>query len=152
LARDDNREVKEAQVHEAEKLRRRTKKFSLDVVRSVRTLPRSAECDVIVRQVLRSAMSTAANYRAVSRCRSRADFISKLSVVIEEADETMFWLEVLEELGHLSTTELKMECGELVSILAVSLRTARRGLSAPGRRGVPPSAAITNHQSQITNP
>ena len=89
---------------------------------------------VIGRQLLRSGMSVAANYRAVSRSRSRAEFISKMGVVIEEADESLFWLEALSEMGILkdeTIARLLRECGELVSIFVASQRTAKRGAGAP---------------------
>ena len=80
-------------------------------------------------QLLRSGMSVAANYRAVSRSRSRAEFISKIGVVIEEADESLFWLEALSELNIANgrgIEELLREGEELLSIFVASLRTARR--------------------------
>jgi four helix bundle protein len=120
----------EGSLHEAEKLRRRSKAFAFDVVRLVKTLPTSQEAKVIGGQLLRSGMSVAANYRAVSRSRSRAEFISKISVVIEEADESLFWLEALFEMkivnGPAIETLLR-ECEELLSIFVASQRTARRG-------------------------
>ncbi len=76
-----------------EELRERTKRFAIAVVRLFRSLPRTDEARVIGRQLLRSATSVAANYRAVCRARSKAEFIAKVGVVVEEADETVFWLE-----------------------------------------------------------
>jgi four helix bundle protein len=116
-------------LHEAEKLRQRSKAFAFDVVRLVRTLPSTDEARVIGRQLLRSGMSVAANYRAVSRARSRAEFISKIGIVIEESDESLFWLEALSEMGIArgeKTDRLLRECGELVAIFVASQRTARR--------------------------
>jgi len=136
--------------HAAERLRRRTKDFALAVVLSTRTLPRTRECDVIAKQVLRSALSVAANYRAACRCRSRAEFISKINLTLEESDETLFWLEALEDLGFGVTEILQTECKELVRIFAASLRTGRRRAgSIRTERDI--SAAITNHKSQIAN-
>lgn len=89
------------------------------------------------RQLLRSGMSVAANYRAVSRSRSRAEFISKLSVVIQEADESQFWLEALTELQIArtgSTDRLLRECEQLIAIFVASQRTARRRAGVPDRR------------------
>ena len=116
-------------MHEAEKLRRRSKAFAFDIVRLVRVLPGTAEARVIGNQVLRSGMSVAANYRAVSRSRSRAEFISKMGIVIEEADETLFWLEALFEMKIARGEEieqLRYECEGLLSIFVASQRTARR--------------------------
>jgi len=136
--------------HAAEALRCRTKVFALNVVRTVRSLPGTREADVIARQVLRSAMSIAANYRAACRCRSRAEFISKMNVTLEETDETLFWLEALEDLQIVTTETLQAECNELVRIFAASLRTARRR-EASIRTGAEISAPTTNHKSQIAN-
>ena len=76
-------------------LKSRTKQFALVVMRLCRTLPQSPEARIISRQLLRSATSVGANYRAVCRARSTADFTSKLGLVLEEADESLFWLELL---------------------------------------------------------
>ena len=117
---------------QAERLRSRSKSFALDVVRMLRVLPRSAEARVIGRQLLRSGMSVAANYRAVSRSRSRAEFISKIGIVIEEADESLFWLEALSELKIVNGSEINRllyEGEQLLSIFVASQRTARRRAS-----------------------
>jgi four helix bundle protein len=116
-------------LHDAEKLRRRSKAFAFDVVRVVRRLPGTAEARVIGNQILRSGMSVAANYRAVSRSRSRAEFISKIGVEIEETDETLFWLEALIEMEIMRgerIEETRHECEGLLSIFVASQRTARR--------------------------
>lgn len=78
-----------------EELQKRTTNFALRVVRVFRSLPNCAEARVVGNQLLRSGTSVAANYRAACKGRSRADFISKLGIVEEEADETLFWLEFL---------------------------------------------------------
>src|SRR5580698_4035183 len=83
----------------SEILKQRTKHFALLLIRLCRTIPSSQEGRIITRQLLRSATSVAANYRAVCRARSRADFISKLGIVLEEADESLFWLELLVDAG-----------------------------------------------------
>src|SRR5947208_7935827 len=108
-----------------EELRDRTKQFAIRVVRLFKALPRTDEARVLGRQVLRSGTSVAANYRAVCRARSRADFISKLSVVTEEADETVFWLELRVDTGVVSKARLEKlltEAGELVRIFGSSLQ------------------------------
>jgi four helix bundle protein len=110
-------------------LKARTKKFALDVIRYSRTLPRGDEFTIIKRQVIRSATSTAANYRAAQRAKSKADFISKIGTSEEEADESLFWLECLADLATREHSELKrllMENDELVAILTSSRKTARR--------------------------
>jgi four helix bundle protein len=109
-------------------LKTRTKKFALDVIIYSRTLPRGDEFSIIKRQLIRSATSTAANYRAAQRGKSKADFISKIGISEEEADESLFWLECLTELAtheHIELTRLLKESDELVAILTSSRKTAR---------------------------
>ncbi len=113
-------------------MKRRTKQFALLVIRLCRIVPRNEESRIICRQLLRSATSTAANYRAVCRARSHADFISKLGIVLEEIDESSFWLELLMEAGITGREKLDLaltEANELVAIFVASLRTAK-GLRA----------------------
>jgi len=114
-------------------LKDRTKQFALLVIRFCRALPRSQEGLIITRQLLRSCTSVVANYRAVCRARSTADFVSKLGMVLEEEDETLFWLELLND-SRVSerekTAPLLKEANELVSIFVASLRTAK-GLRSP---------------------
>lgn len=114
---------------DADVLRQRTKTFALRVIRMTQQLPRSREADVICRQLLRSATSMAANYRAACRGRSHGDFYSKLCIVVEESDETLFWLELLIEAEIVSTPKLRemlKEANELVAIFAASRATAKR--------------------------
>ena len=80
---------------QSEELKKRTKEFAIRIVKLFRSLPRTEEAGVIGKQMLRSGTSVAANYRAVCRARSRAEFIAKVGVVVEEADETVLWLELL---------------------------------------------------------
>jgi four helix bundle protein len=113
-----------------EELRERTKQFAIRIVKMFRSLPRTEEARVLGRQVLRSGTSVAANYRAVCRSRSRADFVSKLAVVTEEIDETAFWLELLVETGIVPKPKMEnllQEANELVRIFGSSVRTARSG-------------------------
>ena len=112
----------------ADLLKHRTKRFALQVIRLCRALPRSQESSIITRQLLRSATSVGANYRAVCRARSTADFVSKLGIVLEEADETLFWIELLVESGAAHPDKIASthrEANELVSIFVASLRTAK---------------------------
>ena len=91
-------------------------------------MPAGREADVIAKQVLRSGTVVAANYRAAGRSRSRADFISKISIVAEEADETVFWIECLIESEIVKAdllNDLLSEANELLAIVAASQRTAR---------------------------
>ena len=112
----------------AEELKTRTKTFAIRIVRLSQSLPRTNEARVIGNQVLRSGTSMAANYRATCRARSRAEFLSKLGVVVEEADETVFWLELMNEAGIIparQTHDLLAEANELLAIFAASQVTAR---------------------------
>jgi len=122
-----------ASITNSEELKNRTKQFALGVIRLCRKLAPSQEGRIISRQLLRSATSVGANYRAVCRARSSADFISKLGVVLEEADETLFWLEILVEAGIAvpnNTDLLEKEANELVAIFVASLRTAKSNLQS----------------------
>jgi len=115
-------------LNQAQELQDRTKKFAVRIIKAFARLPKKEPERVIGRQFLRSGTSLAANYRAACRARSAADFVSKISVVTEEADETLFWLELLveAELVKLSLIEsLMSECTELVKIFAASVSTAR---------------------------
>jgi four helix bundle protein len=114
--------------YQAEKLKKRTKQFAIRIVRLYRALPRRDEARVIGRQVLRSGTSVAANYRAVCRARSKAEFVAKIGVVVEEIDETVFWLELLVEAGIVPQSRmesLQKEATELLAIFAASQHTAR---------------------------
>jgi len=107
----------------------RTKAFALRVITLVDTLPRSTAGQIIGRQLLRSATSVGANYRAACRAQSRAEFAAKLSVVLEEADETLYWLELLQESTLIKAerlTELMKEANELVAISVAARKTAKR--------------------------
>lgn len=109
-------------------LRDRTKIFAIGIVKLVRVFPSNEESRVIGKQLIRSATSVAANYRAVCRARSKAEFVAKIGIVLEEADETVFWLELLTELNILpmdKTSELYKEANELVAIFSASNQTAR---------------------------
>lgn len=111
-------------------LRARTKKFALDVVRFVRLLPRTDEGIVIGRQLIRAATGVGANYRAVCRSRSRAEFIAKLGVALEEADESAFWLELIVDLRLVAgnrAAKLLDEANQLTAIIAASSITASEG-------------------------
>jgi four helix bundle protein len=111
-----------------EELRNRTKRFALRIIRLFQHLPRTTEPQVLGKQLLRSGTSVGANYRAAGRARSKAEFISKMGIVVEEADETVFWVECLIELGIVKPellTDILDEANELVAIFAASQRTAR---------------------------
>ena len=113
----------------ADAMKLRTKQFAIRIVTVVRSLPRSRDGDVLGKQLLRCGTAVAANYRAVCRSRSHAEFVSKMNVVVEEADETVFWLEMLADTGVVSAEKLELlirEANELLAICAASLRTAKQ--------------------------
>lgn len=114
---------------QAEVLRDRTKRFALLVIKLSRLLPRTPEARVVGTQLLHSATSIASNYRATCRARSKAEFLAKMGVVVEEADETVFWLEVLiegEVLPKQQVDGLLEEANQLVAIFSASRQTARQ--------------------------
>jgi four helix bundle protein len=120
--------MSEIQISRQEELRSRTKRFALRIIRLFRSLPRSTEAQVLGKQLLRSGTSVGANYRSSGRARSKAEFVSKIGIVVEEADESVFWLECLVESGIVKEELLKdllVEANELVAIFASSYRTAR---------------------------
>ncbi len=107
----------------------RTKGFALEIIRFCERLPRDETSRILARQLLRSGTSVGANYRAVHRAKSRADFISKMGTVLEEADESSYWIELLSDSGKVPSTEsapLHREASELVAIAVSSPNTARR--------------------------
>ena len=110
-------------------LKKRTKTFGLQIIRLVESLPNSKTADVIGRQLLRSGTSVGANYRAACRARSRAEFISKMGIVEEETDESIYWMEILQESDLVNADQLKelqREGNELLSIIVSSINTAKR--------------------------
>jgi four helix bundle protein len=109
-------------------LQARTKQFAIRIVKLFRSLPKTEEARVIGKQLLRSGTSVAANHRAVCRARSKAEFIAKVGVVVEEADETVFWLELFAETGIVEQNKLMnllLEANELLAIFEASQRTAK---------------------------
>jgi len=109
-------------------LKARTKQFALRILRLYRSLPAKEEARILGKQLLRSGTSVGANYRAACRARSRTEFIARLGIVLEEADETIFWLELLLEGGiikHEKLDALLKEAEELTSIFVTSICTAK---------------------------
>lgn len=103
--------------------KKKTKKFSLDAIKIFQNLPKTEESRIIGKQFLRSALSVGANYRAVCRARSKAEFFAKLSITVEEADEVLFWVEVLKESDiykkdHIN--DFEKEGKEILSVLATA--------------------------------
>src|SRR3954469_234191 len=109
-------------------LQNRTKRFAIRVIQASTKVPKTEAGRVLTRQFLRSGTSVAANYRAACRSRSAADFISKISIVVEESDETLFWLELAIEANLISATAVRSlvtECEELLKIFSASRATAK---------------------------
>ena len=124
-------------------LKRRTKAFALRILKLVDALPKTTAGRALASQIVRSGTSVAANYRAACRARSTADFIAKMGIVEEEADETLFWLELLEESELVTATKLtaiKQEANELIAITIASIKTARRNRAADSAFRTPNSA------------
>ena len=116
----------------AEALKARTRKFSLDVIRYVRGFPRTLDAEIVGRQLVKAACSVAANYRAACRSRSAADFVSRISVVAEEADESQFWLDESIASEIADTPEgrrLFTESSELTAIATSSRNTAKSNIT-----------------------
>src|ERR1700687_103740 len=113
---------------DSEALKTRTKDFALRILRLYRSLPRTTEARILGTQLLRSSTSIGANYRAACRGRSRAEFISKLGIVLEEADETVFWVELFQKANIFPVEKLRdlvEEANELLSIFVTSVRAAK---------------------------
>ncbi|HEY7402378.1 MAG TPA: four helix bundle protein [Candidatus Angelobacter sp.] len=106
----------------------RTKKFALRVIRLFQALPRTTEAQVLGKQLLRCGTSVAANYRAACRARSKPEFIARLGIVAEEADESVLWLELLGDAHILKQEKLEdisKEAKELAAIFSTSIKTAK---------------------------
>lgn len=113
----------------ASEVQERTKAFAVRVVRLVRSLPYDVASNVVGRQLLRAATSVGANYRAACRARSTREFIAKLGIVEEEADESLYWLELLIATETMDVSRLQPlmeEATEILSIVVASIRTARK--------------------------
>jgi len=123
-------------------LKKRTKAFALRILKLVGALPKTTAGRALASQIVRSGTSIAANYRAACRAKSTADFIAKMGIVEEEADETLFWLELLEEsdLVAAKLTAIKQEADELIAITVASIKTARRNRASNSAIQIPHSA------------
>lgn len=113
---------------DAHELKARTKRFALAVLQLVDPLPYGRSRDILCKQLVRSATSVGANYRSACRARSKADFISKITIVEEESDESLYWLELLAESGLAKTDTilgLMKEADELTAIFTAAGKTAK---------------------------
>ncbi|HEY4612376.1 MAG TPA: four helix bundle protein [Bacteroidota bacterium] len=110
-------------------MKKRTKGFALQIIELVESLPNHRTCQIIGKQHLRSGTSVGANYSAASRAKSRADFISKMGIVEEEADESAYWMEILLESGKKNDGQLQAalkEANEILAIAVASIKTAKK--------------------------
>ena len=110
-------------------MKQRTKEFAKEIIKLCRKLPNNREGRLIGDQIFRSGTCVAANYRSACRARSKAEFISRLAVVEEEADETLFWLEVIKEMKIFQYSKidaLMKENDEIIAIVVASIRTAKK--------------------------
>jgi four helix bundle protein len=117
-------------VMEKKDLKERTKSFALKIIKVVEMLPKGRTTDILGRQLLGAGTSVGANYRAACRAKSTADFISKMGIVEEEADETIYWMELLIESGLISKNDLIHlldEANQILAITVSSINTARKG-------------------------
>jgi four helix bundle protein len=110
-------------------LKRRTKQFAIQIIHLVESLPKGRTTNVIGGQLLRSGTSVGANYRAACRARSTPDFLSKMGIVEEEADESLFWMELLIEADIMEASKLESlmnEADEILAMTVSSIKTARK--------------------------
>ena len=124
-------------------LKKRMKAFAIRILKLVDALPKTTAGRALASQIVRSGTSVAANYRAACRAKSPADFIAKMGIVEEEADETLFWLELLEEADLVPAAKLmaiKQEANELIAITVASIKTARRNRAPNSALRTPHSA------------
>ena len=116
-----------------EELKSRTKQFALRVLKVIAAMPKTIEGRAIANQLVRSGTSVAANYRAACRARSKTEFVAKMGVVLEEADETQLWLELIIESRLLSSKQVEpllKEASELVAIFVTSRKSASANLKS----------------------
>jgi four helix bundle protein len=121
----------------SDELKARTKSFTLRVMRLIAALPRSAQGRTISQQLMDSASSVGANYRSSCRARSKKEFVAKLGVVVEEADESAFWLELVVESEMLPAARVQPlldEANEITAIMTASYQTARKRLQQKTRQ------------------
>ena len=136
-------------------MKQRTKLFALGIIQLVESLPKGRTSEVLGRQLLRSGTSIGSNYRSACRSRSIADFISKMGIVEEESDESLYWMELLIEAGiavNINTEGLMREAGELLAITVASIKTARKSKSFSRRGTATDQILALNLQSEIRNP
>ena len=115
-----------------DEMKLRTKKFSLMIIDLAEKLPTTYVVKVVANQIVRSGTSVGANYRAACRARSDKEFVAKMNIVLEESDETLFWLEIIKEKMWIAKSELEIiwkEGNELTAIFVSSLKTVNNRIS-----------------------
>ena len=130
-----------------QQFKQRTKQLALRIIRLVEVLPKTSTAQVIGKQVLRSGTSVGANYRAACRAKSTPDILHKLAIVEEEADETLYWLELLVEAELVPEAKLKSlmnEVDEIIAMIVASIKTIR-----DRQNGYNPKSKIQNPKSSI---
>lgn len=125
----------------------RTKEFALRIIRLTESLPKSRTASVIGQQLLRSGTSVGANYRAACRGKSSADVIAKLAIVEEEADESLYWMELLIETGLIPEKRLKALMQEGDEILAMTVSSIKTLRAREASRPRNPESKIQNRKS-----
>jgi four helix bundle protein len=133
-------------------LKRRTQKFAIDVIKFVDTLPPKRSLDVLSNQLLRCSSSIGANYRSACKGKSTADFINKIVIVEEEADESIYWLELIHEAGFVNLndiSELKKEANELTAIFTAIGKTAKAN-QRNNKSEIKNKSEIEHPKSEIT--
>jgi four helix bundle protein len=135
-----------------EDFKKRTKEYALRVIRLVEALPRTETSRVLGRQLMRCGTSVGANYRSACRAKSRPDFVSKMDIVEEECDESLYWMELLIESGQVKASRLASlmrEGDEILALTVASINTARWKLNDLPARKRPSKSAIRNPQSAM---
>jgi four helix bundle protein len=125
---DPKSKIQNLKCMDEQTFKQRTKRFGLAVIKLVEALPRSRTAEVLGRQLLRAGTSIGANYRAACRGRSASDVVAKLGIVEEEADESIYWIELLVEAGIVAPSNaeaLKKEANELLAMTVASIKTLR---------------------------
>ena len=134
-------------------LKRRTQKFAVDVIKFIDGLPPKRSLNILSDQLARSSSSVGANYRSACRGKSLADFINKIVIVEEEADESIYWLELMEETGLVNSAgicELKKEANELTAIFTAIGKTSKQ--NQRNLKSTVNKSEIENSKSEINSP
>ena len=123
-------------MNQAEELRDRTREFAVRIIKMADGIPRRLSVEILTKQLIRCSTSVGANYRAACRARSHSEFVSKMQIVQEEADESQHWMDLLFQTGALKEEEfrpLEKEAGELTAIFTSSAATARKNKASATR-------------------